>query len=113
MGGSSGSSGEANVESFGRSHCWQDVKTSVWNCDGETIHDTAVEVKMHRKVRNTRCLAYKKHWMIMTDYFISPNFFLMQILHMFGSGIPDPHDMEAVTPGCEESQSDCYDFSTH
>ena len=27
-----------------------EVKTSVWNCDGETIHDTAVEVRMHRKV---------------------------------------------------------------
>ena len=28
------------------------VKTSVWNCDGETIHDAAVFVKMHRKVRS-------------------------------------------------------------
>ena len=27
------------------------LKKSVWNCDGETILDTAVEVKMHRKVR--------------------------------------------------------------
>ena len=26
------------------------MKTSVWNCDGETIHDAAVFVKMHRKV---------------------------------------------------------------